>query len=304
MTKHLTILLNLSRITTLDELEIKNLNARHRLEMDTIIQKHAGESKQAIREAVETGVERKRLEMEQQHLEESARKEQAMKDECNAKLKHIENEHKIKLNDAVETAVSDAVNAKEKTLSNFHDMKMKEIVDELTSSFQLKERQIVADAREKCDKQIAASVANAIEKTVNERESLKREISQLKSSIKAYEEQLASHEQILGWGKASSGFADGRSESEDLLQKNISAKQAAAGYTRLLASWRQKVFQLLIHKTHDGTMTAVQQNSPQESTSDTFDSGQYQQQTVPILQAKLDYAQSEWNKLKSNENAS
>ena len=45
--------------------------------MDTIIQKHAGESKQAIREAVETGVERKRLEMEQQHLEESARKEQA-----------------------------------------------------------------------------------------------------------------------------------------------------------------------------------------------------------------------------------
>ena len=111
--------------------------------MDTIIQKHEGEKKQAIREAVETSVERKCMEMEQQHLEESARKEQAMKDECNAKLKHIENEHKIKLNDAVETAVSDAVNAKEKTLSNFHDMKMKEIVDELTSSFQLKERHLL-----------------------------------------------------------------------------------------------------------------------------------------------------------------
>ena len=79
-----------------------------------------------------------------------------LKDECNAKLKHIENEYKIKLNDAVETAVNDAVNAKEKSLRNFHDMKMKEIVDELTSSFQLNERQIAADAREKCDKQIAA----------------------------------------------------------------------------------------------------------------------------------------------------
>ena len=135
-------------------------------------------------------------------------------------------------------------------------------MDELTSSFQLKERQIVADAREKCDKQIAASVANAIEKTVNERECLKSEISQLKSSIKAYEEQLASHEQILGWGKASSGFADVLRIRRSV-EKNISAKQAAAGYTRLLASWRQKVFQLLIHKTHDGTMTAVQQNSPQ-----------------------------------------
>ena len=199
MAKHLTTLLNIYWITTLDELEIKNLSARHRLEMDTIIQKHEGEKKQAIREAVETSVERKRMEMEQQHLEESARKEQAMKDECNAKLKHVENEYKIKLKDTLETAVNDAVDAKEKSLSNFHDMKIKEIVDDLTSSFQLKERQIVADAKEKCDKHIAASVANAIEKAVNECECLKSEISQLKSSIKAYEEQLASHEQILGW---------------------------------------------------------------------------------------------------------
>ena len=288
-------------ITNLDELEIKNLNARHRLEMDTLMQKHAGESKQAIREAVETSVERVRSEMEQQHRDETARKEQAMKDECNAKLKHVENEYNIKLKDALESAVNDAVDAKEKTLTNFHDRKMKEVVDELTSSFQLKERQIITDAREKFDKQIAAAVANAIEKTVNERECLKKEIAQLKSGIKAYEEQLASHEQILGWGKSSSGFADGAIESEDPSKTNISAKQAAAGYTRLLASWRQKVFQLLIHKTHDGTITAAPQISPKESTSDVAVAGPSQQQTVPVLQAKLEYAQSEWNKLKNNE---
>ena len=37
-----------------------------------------------------------------------------------------------------------------------------------------------------------------------------------------------------------------------------------------------------------------------KSESDAIDAGQYQQQTVPVLQAKLDYAQSEWNKLKKN----
>ena len=288
--------------------------------MDTALQTHEMERNNAIREAVTKNIEEKCAEMEEEHLLEKSRMKQAMTDNFDAKIKHIQERHQIEIKEKIAIAVKTAVEATEESLNRSHNSKMKEIVDELTSSFQSKERQIIRDERAKYDQDINMAVNNAIEKIVIEKEALKLEIKNLKKQINSLEEQFASQELILGWGKAfevivekDNGNKSNSSDDENKQKNNVTRKQTAAGYTRLLTSWRQKVFELLIHGNNSNNFNGSRlknndnssgRNSSSSSNGDILQKTQQreEQQMIPILEAKLQHARLELNKLQEQEN--
>jgi len=289
--------------------------------MDTALQTHEMERNNAIREAVTKNIEEKCAEMEEEHLLEKSRMKQAMTDNFDAKIKHIQERHQIEIKEKIAIAVKSAVEATEESLNRSHNSKMKEIVDELTSSFQSKERQIIRDERAKYDQDINMAVNNAIEKIVIEKEALKLEIKNLKKQINSLEEQFESQELILGWGKAfevivekDNGNKSNSSDDENKQKNNVTRKQTAAGYTRLLTSWRQKVFELLIHGNNsnnfNGSRLKNNDNSSGRNSSSSSSNGDIlqktqqreEQQMIPILEAKLQHARLELNKLQEQEN--
>ena len=83
------------------KIEIDNLNARHQLEMDTALQTHEMERNNAIREAVTKNIEEKCAEMEEEHLLEKSRMKQAMTDNFDAKIKHIQENTNQHINNAL-----------------------------------------------------------------------------------------------------------------------------------------------------------------------------------------------------------
>jgi hypothetical protein len=304
-----------------ETLEINNLNARHKLEIDTLLQKHETESNSSIREAINLHVKQTRLEMEQNHLSDKSRMKKTIVSEFNEKIRHLQEINKIEMKEGIDIAVSTAVEKKEISLNRLHNIELKKVVNELTSNFQVKEQLIASEEKIKCDQKVAKAVNSAIEKVVVEKEALKLKIEILKTSIKAYKEQLEAQESILGWGKASevvvatadnddsydnnnimkigdnnddkSNYNDHHEETKKL--KSKTTKQAAAGYTRLLMSWRQKVFELLI-----------QNNVPRGTTKNSHvahekyrrASSLEQQEKFAVLQAKLEHVQNELSKMK------
>eukprot|EP00943_MAST-04B_sp_MAST-4B-sp1_P006756 g6756.t1 len=301
-------------------LEINNLNARHKLEIDTLLQKHEIESKKSIREAVDLHVKQTRLEMKQNHSLDKSRMKKTMVSEFNEKIRRLQETNKIEMKEGIDIAVSTAIEEKEIFLKRLHNIQMKKVVNELSSNFQAKEQLIASEERIKRDQEVAKAVNSAIEKVVFEKEALKLKIEVLKTSIKAYEEQLESQESTLGRGKASevvvatadnddnnirkigdhkddkSNYNDNKEETKKL--KNKTTKQIAAGYTRLLMSWRQKVFELLIqNNVRRGTTNNLQVAHEKRRDASSFE----QQEKIAVLQAKLEYAQNELSKLKQRE---
>ena len=110
-----------------ETLEINNLNARHKLEIDTLLQKHEIESKKSIREAVDLHVKQTRLEMKQNHSLDKSRMKKTMVSEFNEKIRRLQETNKIEMKEGIDIAVSTAIEEKEIFLKRLHNIQMKKV---------------------------------------------------------------------------------------------------------------------------------------------------------------------------------
>lgn len=204
---------------------------------------------------------------------------------------------------ATETAARQAKTETAEEMSAKYEVERKRGDDE----FQARLRNIERQFRDKYDegKNVAvnAAVSAAIEKVVGEREELRDEVLSLRKKLNATEKQFAIQERVLGWGKAKeddeseAGAIHSSENFNDAVVKKdtaLSIRQTANGYTRLLATWRQKVFELLIPTTERKLEISDQSSS---SNSNKMDN------RIAVMQAKLEFAQSEVAQSRASEKA-
>ena len=296
--------------------ETADLKFQHETERKHLVRSAVKEKELAVENAVSVAIEETTTALMKAHENEIKKLRTTLKIENDHAAESLKRQSEIESAAAVEEAVREAVEKTTAALTGSHAKEMEAYVEQTRLHNIEVERKVKLQYEEERTLAISNAVDKAIEKAVISQEAVNDQVAQLTERLKITEEQFRMQERVLGWGKAndrtgidlgcsgdnsaSSGSLENSNGERPLSLEGVTTRQTAAGYTRLLAAWREKVFELLIPSAEKSGPTVSSELSRKawmgKSESD-------QKIKFAVMEAKLDFARREVAESRATEHA-
>lgn len=296
--------------------EMVDLKFQHETERKHLVRSAVKEKDLAVENAVSVAIEETTTALMKAHENEMKKLTTTLKMESDHARESLKRQCEIETASTVEEAVREAVEKTTAALTGSHAKEMEGYVEESRLHNLEFERKVKLQYEEERVLAISNAVDKAIEKTVIAQEAMNDKVAQLTERLKTTEEQFQMQERVLGWGKANDrtgielGCRGDNSSSFESLEisngerslsfEGVTARQTAAGYTRLLAAWREKVFELLIPGAENSSPTV---SSDLRRKAWMGKSENDPKINVAVMEAKLDFARREVAESRATERA-